>query len=149
MINATTHTGAERALRDEAVPVHRIGPRVFATLIGLELLLVSGVLIWALSWAIPAATPLAAPQDLAPVQAAIYARIGGAVADPLIEIRPGLSARASNLRGFSLGDATYYYYVEGSANFDPYSRGSVTNSEIEVLMRDSSGPVTVVIYRLL
>lgn len=149
MINATTHTGAERALRDGAVPIRRIGPRAFAALIGLELLLVGSVLVWALAWALPAATPLAAPHDLTPVQDAIRARIGGDIADPLIEIRPGLSARASNLRGFSLGDATYYYYVEGAANFDPFSRGSVSPSEIEVLLRDSSGPATVVIYRLL
>lgn len=149
MINATTHTGAERALRNGAVPVRRIGPRVFAALIGLELLLVSGVLVWALAWALPTATPLASAHDITPVQEAIRARIGGDIADPLIEIRPGLSARASNLRGFSLGDATYYYYVEGAANFDPYSRGSVSHSKIEVLLRDNSGPSTVVIYRLL
>ncbi|NTU79551.1 MAG: hypothetical protein HGA45_09135 [Chloroflexales bacterium] len=149
MINATTHTGAEHALRNEAGTVRRIGPQAFATLLGLELLLVAGVLIWALSWATPAATPLAASHDLTPIQEAIRARIGGDVDDPLIEVAPGLSARSSNLRGFSLGSTTYYYYVEGAANFDPYSRGSVDASEIEVLLRDSSDLATVVIYRLL
>ncbi len=149
MINATTHAGAERALRDQPVSVRRIGPRAFAALVGLELLLLVGVLAWALAALLPSATPLAAPRDLTPVQAAIRDRVGGAVADPLIALGPGLSARASNLRGLSLDGATYYYYVEGSANFDPYSRGVVSTGQIEVLLRDSSGPSTVVIYRLL
>ena len=149
MIHATTHTGAESTLREEAVPVRRIGPRTFATLIGLELLVVVGVLVWALAVLLPPATPLASPQDLTPIQEAIQARIVGEVHDPLITVGPGLSARASNLRGFSLGDKTYYYYVEGAPNFDPYSRGAVGPGEIEILLRESSGPLTVVIYRLL
>lgn len=149
MINATTHTGAERALGDTLVHVRRIGPRAFAALVGLELLLLVGVLVWALAALVPPATPLAAPRDLTPVQDAIRARVGGAVADPLVELGPGLSARSSNLRGFQLDGATYYYYVEGAANFDPYSRGAVDSRQIEVLLRDSSGPSTVVIYRLL
>lgn len=149
VINATTHTGAERAVVDQLTPVRRIGPRTFATLLGMQLLVLIGVLIWALATLMPAATPLAAPRDLAPVQEAIRARVGGAVNDPLIEVGPGLSARASNLRGFHLDGATYYYYIEGTANFDPYSRGAVGTGEIEVLLRDSSGPQTVIIYRLL
>lgn len=149
MINATTHTGAEGALRNELLPVRRVGPRTVTVLVGLELVLIVGVLAWALATLVPPATPLAAPHDLTPVQEAIRARVGGAVNDPLVEIRPGLSARASNLRGFQLDGATYYYYVEGKANFDPYSRGAVATDRIEVLLRDSSGPATVVIYRLL
>ncbi len=149
MINATTHTGAERALRDQLIPVRRIGPRAFTALVGLELLLLLGVLAWALATLVPDTTPLAAPRDLAPVHSAIRDRVGGTVGDPLIEVGPGLSARASNLRGLSLNGQTYYYYLEGAANFDPYSRGLVSANEIEVLLRDTSGPSTLVIYRLL
>lgn len=146
MINATTHTGAERALREEA-PVRRISPRLVAALLGIELLLLVGVLLWALSWIAPA-TPLAATHDLAPVSEAISARLSGQVADPLIELAPGHAARSSNLRGFTLNDTTYYYYVEGAANYDPLSRGAVSDEQVEVLLRDTTGPATVVIYRL-
>ncbi len=149
MINATTHTGAEGALRDRLIPVRQIGPRAFTAMVGLELILMIGVLVWALSALLPPATPLASGHDISPVHEAIRARVGGAVVDPLIELSPGLSARSSNLRGFSHDGATYYYYVEGAANFDPYSRGAVDGHEIEVLLRDSSGPATVVIYKLL
>jgi hypothetical protein len=148
VIHATTHTGAERALHDKAIPTRRIGPRAFAALIGVELLLIVGVLVWALVALMPPATPLAAPAEIAPVEAAIRARIGGAVDDPLVLVPSGQSARASNLRGFSLGGQTYYYYVEGAENFDPLSRGAVSRSEVEILLRDDSGHRPFVIYRI-
>ncbi len=149
MINVTTHTGAECAIRDEVSSVHRIGPRAFAVMLVFDLLLVIGVLMGLLAWSLPTTTPLAAAHDLAPIQEAIRARIADAVDDPLIEVAPGLSVHSSNLRGFSLENMTYYYYVEGEANFDPYSRGTVSAGKIEVLLRDTSGPATIVIYRLL
>lgn len=149
MINATTHTGAERALHETTLPVRRLGSRSFAILLGVELLLLVGVLAWALFALLPSATPLAATKDLAPVQQAIKARIVGAVEDPLVPVAPELSARASNLRGLSLNGATYYYYIEGATNFDPLSRGAVDKAAIEVLLRDSSGPHSFVVYRIL
>lgn len=149
MFNATTHTGAKRALIADLIAVRRIGPRAFVALIGIELALLVGVLVWALAVLLPPATPLASTHNLTPVREAIHARVGGAISDPLVEVRPGLSARASNLRGFQLDGETYYYYVEGTANFDPLSRGAVSQSDVEVLARDTSGPLTVVIYRLL
>jgi hypothetical protein len=148
VINATTQAGAERALQREGVPVRRLGSRLFAAMIGLELLLLIGVLFWALSALTPAQTPLAARQDLAPVREAITAHLSGAVADPLVAVAPGVNARASSLRGFSLNGTTYYYFVEGASNFDPYSRGVVGAEQIEVLLRDQSGPAPLVIYRV-
>jgi hypothetical protein len=149
VINATTHTGAERALHETTLPVRRLGSRSFAILLGFELLLLVGVLAWALFALLPSATPLAATEDLAPVQQAIKARIVGAVEDPLVPVAPQLNARASNLRGLSLNGATYYYYIEGATNFDPLSRGAVDKAAVEVLLRDSSGPHSFVVYRIL
>jgi hypothetical protein len=149
VIKATTHPVSEGVLRERALPVRRVGPRSFVLLVGLELALLVGVLAWALFALLPSATPLAATTDITPVQQAVRARIGGAIQDPLITLSPERSARASNLRGFEHGGATYYYYVEGSENFDPLSRGAVTRDEIEILLRDSDGPQTFVIYRIL
>lgn len=149
MIHATTHAGAERALQNRTIPVGRLGPRAFAALVGVELLVLVGVLVWALFYLLPPATPLAASGQLAPVEEAIRARIAGAVDDPLVAVTPGQSARASNLRGFRLAGETYYYYVEGVENFDPLSRGAVDHSEVELLLRDASGPRAFVIYRVL
>jgi hypothetical protein len=149
VIKATTHTGSEVVLRERSLPIGRVGPRSFAILVGMELALLVGVLVWALFTLLPSATPLAATTDIAPVQQAVRERVGGAVHDPLIALSPERSARASNLRGFEHGGAVYYYYVEGGANFDPLSRGAVSRDEIEILLRDSDGPQTFVIYRIL
>jgi len=149
VITATTHTGTERALRDRTRVIRQIGPRTLGVLIGIEVLLLAGVFLWALFVLLPPATPLAAPSDLTPVVQAVRDRLGGTVADPLINLAPGTSARASNLRGFSFDGAVYYYYVEGAQNFDPLSRGLLTHEQVEVLLRDDSGPRTFVIYRVL
>lgn len=149
MINITTHQGAERAIIEQAAPVRRIGPRGFALLLGLELLLLVGVLIWAVYWLTPQSTPFAPATDLVPVAEAVRARLSGSIDDPLIEVRPGLSVRESNLRGFKLGDSAYFYYLEGATNFDPLSRGAVSPADVEVLLRDESGPQTLVIYRII
>ncbi len=149
MIHASTHAGAERALNNQTLPIRRLGPRSFAALLGVELALIVGVLFWALFTLLPPATPLASSSGLAPVEEAIRARLSGEVVDPLLTLSSGESARASNLRGFSLSGETYYYYVEGGANFDPLSRGSVTPTEVEILLRDDSGPRPFVVYRIL
>ncbi len=74
--------------------------------------------------------------------------LSGSINDPLVDVVPGVSARASNLRGLSLRGSVYYYYVEGHANFDPLSRGVVARDSVEVMLRDTSGPSSIVIYRL-
>lgn len=148
MINATTHQGAESVLRAKARPVRRISARVLVVMMGFELGLIFGVLVWALFWLQPASTPLASQQDLTPVIEAVRGRLSGAINDPLVEVVPGVSARASNLRGLSLNGQVYYYYVDGQTNFDPFSRKMVGNDAVEVMLRDTSGPNMIVIYRL-
>jgi len=111
VINATTHAGAEHARNETSIPIRRFGSRSFAALLGLELVLFVSLLAWALFTLLPTATPLAATAELVPVQAAIRARINGSVDDPLVTVSAATSARASNLRGFSLNGATYYYYI--------------------------------------
>jgi hypothetical protein len=148
VINATTHQGAEGALGVQAHPIRRIGSRTLAVLIGFELLLLFGALLWALFWLTPAAMPFAPRHDLAPVLEAIQGSLSGAIDDPLIAVNAGASAYASNLRGLSMDGAVYYYYVEGSRNYDPLSRGAVLRDNVEVLLRDDNGPASIVVYRM-
>jgi hypothetical protein len=150
VINVSTHQGAENALREQAYagPVHRINAQAFGLLLAVEIVLLAAVLAWTVVWLLPMPTPYAPAQSLAPVHEAVRARVSGAVPDRLIEVTPGVSARESNLRGFSLGGTTYYYYVEGRANFDPLSRGALNAAQVELLVRDASGPETIVIYRV-
>ena len=144
IINATTHQGEDGVLRIE-VPVRRISSRGFVVLIGGELVLFFGVLIWALFWLLPSGTPFASRNDITPVVETVRGSLSGAINDPLVDVQPGMSVRASNLRGLSMGGSTYYYYVEGGANFDPLSRGSIKRDSVEIMMRDNSGPSLVVI----
>jgi hypothetical protein len=148
VINATTHQSAEGVLRPEARPVRRISSRALVVLMGAELVLIFGVLIWATFWLLPAGTPFASQRDLTPVVEAVRGSISGSINDPLIDVVPGVSARASNLRGLSMDGSVYYYYVEGHANFDPLSRGVVGSDAVEIMLRDTSGPSSIVIYRL-
>jgi len=148
VINISTHQG-EHAIADTTAPVRRIGPRGFKLLLAGELLLLVGVLIWAVYWLTPQSTPYAPSTDLSVVVEAVRDRVSGAVDDPAIEVQPGLRVSESNLRGFRLGGTTYFYYLEGAANFDPLSRGDVADDQVEILLRDTSGPQTLVIYRVL
>ncbi|NNJ12594.1 hypothetical protein EKD04_019905 [Chloroflexales bacterium ZM16-3] len=148
MINATTHQGTEGVLRAEARPVRRISSRALIIMMGVELTMIFGVLVWALFWMLPVSTPFASQHNLAPVVETVRSSLSGTINDPLIDIAPGVSARASNLRGLSMGGSVYYYYVEGHANFDPLSRGVVASDAVEIMLRDTSGPSAIVIYRL-
>jgi hypothetical protein len=135
-------------LRSGVRPIRRISSRALVMLMGVELVIMFGVLVWALIWLMPSGTPFASKSDLTPVVETVRGSLSGSINDPLIDVRPGVSARASNLRGLSMGGSTYYYYVEGHANFDPLSRGAITRDSVEIMLRDNNGPSSIVIYRL-
>lgn len=149
MINATVQQGAERPqVAAQATPVRRIGGRIFALLVVAELALLAGVLGWALLQIAPTRTAYSSA-DAALIGEAVRAHLGGSVYDGLVEVQPGLTVRESNLRGFAYEGTVYYYYVEGGVNYDPLSRGAVDTAGVEILLRDDSGPQTLVIYRIL
>lgn len=145
MINVQLpHVGRDPA----ATPVYRIGVPIFWLLFALEGLFIVSVLLFGLL-TLPNRSPLARAGDYAVIREAIWSRLDGRIADPLVEVAPGISARESSVRGFRLGGETYYYYFEGQPGFDPLSRGTVAPNEIEVVVRDDGGPTPLVIYRLL
>jgi hypothetical protein len=128
--------------------VHRLSAGTFQALLIIELLLLALVLVWAFD-ALPArTTPQQVAAELPHVKQAIVSRLNGASHDPLIALSNGLTARESNVRGLALKGTVYYYYVEGRPNFDPFSRGTVAHSQVEVLLRDVDGPAPLVIYTI-
>ena len=133
-----------------APPIKRVGPRSFLLLCALEGLLIAAVFLVVLYALAPQqAVPLARSGDYATVREAIWARLNGTIDDPLVELAAGVSARESNVRGFTLHGQTYYYYIEGQRGFDPLSRGAVGPDQVEIVARDADGPKPIVIYRLL
>jgi hypothetical protein len=146
MINAQVSTLADRK---PATQVRRIGQRGFWLLFAFEGLCIAGMLILVLHLLLPARAPLAQAGDYAAVRAAIEARLNGATDDPLIEVAPGVTARSSNVRGFTLNGYTYYYYRDGQPGFDPLSRGAVARDQVELVSRAEVGRNPLVIYRVL
>lgn len=131
-----------------APSIKRVGPRTFLVVCVIEGLLIAGVLAVVLHLLVPQQVPLARSGDYAAVREAIWARVNNDVGDPLVEVLPGVTVRESNVRGFTLHGATYYYYFEGQRNFDPLSSGKVDQREVEIVARDDGGPKPLVIYRL-
>ncbi len=87
------------------------------------------------------------PLEAETLRAAVFTRLDGTVDDPLIEAAPGVFVRSSNPGGLRL-NGTVYYYIEGERNFDPLSRGIVDRADIDIVLRDVSGPRPLIVYRL-
>jgi len=121
----------------------------FWMLFALEASFIAGVLALVLALVLSSRLPLARSADVATIRDAVWARVHGTVNDPLTDIAPGISVRASSVRGFALNGRVYYYYFEGQRGFDPLSRGAVAQRDVEVLLRDADGPKPLVIYEVI
>lgn len=147
MINVRLPGRADRA--SATTTVRRVTPRFFWLIFVAEGALIIGALLVMLQLVLPQRVPLAATSDHLIVRGAVWSRLNGTIADSQIEIAPGVHAQASQVRGLALNGAVYYYYLEGRQNFDPFSRGFVSRTQIELVARDESGPAPLVIYRII
>jgi hypothetical protein len=149
MINAPTSTFVHTE-SDTSLAPHRIraGGRFFWAVFAAEALLIAAALALVVTLVLPAGPPLTQSGDSAVVRQAILDRLQGITDDPLIDVAPGVTARSSNVRGFTLNKVTYYYYVEGSENFDPLSRAVIGRHEVDVVFRDTESPVPLTIYTI-
>ena len=68
--------------------------------------------------------------------------------DPLVEVRPGVRAKRSNVEGVRLDGRVVYYDVVGHQSFGPVARGRVREQDVIVLAREGEAPFEVVIYAL-
>jgi len=121
----------------------------FWMLFTLEALFVAGVLALVLVLVLPARAPLARSDDFEIIRNAAWASVHGTSNDPLMEVAPGVSVRASSVRGFDLNGRVYYYYFEGQPSYDPLSSGAVDRRDVDVLLRDTAGPKPLVIYEMI
>jgi hypothetical protein len=121
----------------------------FWMLFALEALFIAGVLALVLALMLPTRAPLARSTDFEIIRNAAWASAHGTSNDPLMDVAPGVSVRASSVRGFVLHGRVYYYYFEGQPSYDPLSRGMVDRRDVEVLLRDTDGPKPLVIYEII
>ena len=121
----------------------------FWMLFALEALFVAGVLALVLILVLPPRAPLARSADFEIIRNAAWAGLNGTSNDPLMEVAPGISVRASSVRGFTLHGQVYYYYFEGQHGYDPLSSGAVDRRNVDMLLRDTAGPKPLVIYEII
>lgn len=123
------------------------GTRFYWVLFTLNTLVFSALLMALATLLLTPYTSLT-PLEAETLRAAVQSRLDETFDDPLIEAAPGVMVRSSNVRGFRLNGVVYYYYIEGERNFDPLSRGAVDHNDVDVVLRDVSGPQPLVVYRL-
>lgn len=146
MIKPMASVGAEQ--RITITNLWRSGrANLFFIMVGLELCLLLSVLVWLLLSAPPRPSLTTTP-DLTLLTGEIQGRLSGLIIDPVIEVKPGVIVRSSNVRGFRYEGHVYYYYIEGATNYDPLSRGLLRPDQVEIMLRDDSGEQTIVIYRV-
>jgi hypothetical protein len=121
--------------------------RFYRVLFAVNLLVFSALLIALAALLLTPYTSLT-PLEAETIRAAVQSRLDETLDDPSVEAAPGIFVRSSNIRGFRLNGVVYYYYIEGERNFDPLSRGAVDHDDIDVVLRDLSGPQPLVVYRL-
>ena len=121
----------------------------FWMLFALEALFIVGVLTLVLVLVLPPRAPLARSTDFEIIRNAAWAGVNGTGNDPLMDVAPGTSVRASSVRGFTLHGRVYYYYFEGQSNYDPLSSGAVDRRDVDVLLRDTAGAKPLVIYEII
>jgi hypothetical protein len=68
--------------------------------------------------------------------------------DPLVQVRPGVFAKRSNVEGVRLNGRTVYYDVLPHQSFGPLRSGKVSESQITVLGTERLGDTLVIVYVL-
>jgi hypothetical protein len=94
----------------------------------------------------PAAQP--APTALAPDQIETVLSYAGTMRtdDSLVEVRPGVFAKRSNVEGIRLDGRTIYYDLVPDQSFGPLRSGKLSESQVTILAREQRGPALVLIY---
>jgi hypothetical protein len=133
-------------------------PRTGTTTASLPLLLLlvlAAILVPAVAFLVPAGRTREAPAPAAaaPLTAEERTRVltyaaGLRPDDALVEVRPGVRAKRSNVEGVRLDGRTVYYDLTGHQSFGPWRRGQVREADLLVLARAGAEPVQIVVYAL-
>jgi hypothetical protein len=68
--------------------------------------------------------------------------------DTLVQVRPGIFAKQSNVQGVDVGGRTVFYDVVPHQSYGPLRAGRVIESEVDVLAREHVGDALVLVYTL-
>jgi hypothetical protein len=96
----------------------------------------------------PSVPPPSAVAPLAPADAQYvlsFAR-GLRQDDPLVQVRPGVLAKKSNVEGVEVGGRTVFYDVTPHQSYGPLRTGKLSESQVEVLARDTESGALILVY---
>ena len=95
----------------------------------------------------PSAAPLA-PAQLSPGQLEHILSYARAMQpdDTLVQVRPGVFAKHSNVHGVTLDGTTYFYDLASHQSFGPLRSGALTESQINVVGREAQPNFLVLVY---
>jgi hypothetical protein len=121
------------------------------------LLVATGVfIITALAFLIPQTpfftrqltAPTVAPVSMSPEQLDHVLSYARAMQpdDTLVQVRPGVFAKSSNVNGVTLNGTTYYYDIASHQSFGPLRSGAVTESQVNVVGREANQNFLVLVY---
>ncbi|HXI18737.1 MAG TPA: hypothetical protein VNM48_20420 [Chloroflexota bacterium] len=66
--------------------------------------------------------------------------------DALIQARPGVFAKQSNVQGVTVNGATVYYDIVSHQSYGPLRSGQLTESQVKILARDAQSGSMILIY---
>ena len=90
-----------------------------------------------------APVPDLSPADLDTVLS--YAR-GMQPDDTLVQVRPGIFAKRSNVHGVELAGRTVYYDIAPHQSFGPLRSGKLTESDVTILGREAQSGFLILVY---
>src|SRR5687767_10633355 len=64
----------------------------------------------------------------------------------LVQVRPGVFAKFSNVHGVTLNGTTYYYDIASRQPFGPLRSGTLTESQINPIAREAQPNFLILIY---
>jgi hypothetical protein len=66
--------------------------------------------------------------------------------DTLVQVRPGVFAKHSNVHGVTLNGTTYYYDIASHQSFGPLRSGAIPESQVNIIGREAQPGFLVLVY---
>jgi hypothetical protein len=66
--------------------------------------------------------------------------------DTLVQVRPGVFAKRSNVEGVDIGGTRLYYDVAAHQSFGPLRAGAVRESDVTIVGREATNGFLIVVY---
>lgn len=94
----------------------------------------------------PSAVAAQAPLDPAGLERVLtYAR-SMQPDDALVQVRPGVFAKRSNVEGIDVGGVTVYYDIASHQSFGPLRSGKLRESDVTILGREATNGFLILVY---